>query len=299
MHKLKEKLLEKIKGPQKHVSEIVKIVSENISADVLPYILKGIENVEEILLALPFTKYGWLLAIYEAYGKTEDSKIIVYFNSENPYWTASIIIHELIHKSLDIKCKIVLDTIVDETLAYLASFKLGFLKLYDKSIRETIELLSQCKIIWEKYDYQLINIFIPRILAKELIEYGFNHVVKEAMTDFSNLMNLWLKRKPSRKTRKALATALVLIGINPEKYGLEKITCKPEIKPITNISQEIKLEGVDSNFLKMIKILEEIIRNPEKLKEILAPWWNEIEPILDDLKAYIIYKKGIQLIMPP
>ncbi|OYT55492.1 MAG: hypothetical protein B6U76_05820, partial [Desulfurococcales archaeon ex4484_217_2] len=64
-------------------------------------------------------------------------------------------------------------------------------------------------------------------------------------------------------------------------------------------SQEIKLEGVDSNFLKMIKILEEIIRNPEKLKEILAPWWNEIEPILDDLKAYIIYKKGIQLIMPP
>ena len=299
MHKLKEKLLEKIKGPQKHVSEIVKIVSENISADVLPYILKGIENVEEILLALPFTKYGWLLAIYEAYGKTEDSKIIVYFNSENPYWTASIIIHELIHKSLDIKCKIVLDTIVDETLAYLASFKLGFLKLYDKSIRETIELLSQCKILWEKYDYQLINIFMPRILAKELIEYGFNHVVKEAMTDFSNLMNLWLKRKPSRKTRKALATALVLIGINPEKYGLEKITCKPEIKPITNISQEIKLEGVDSNFLKMIKILEEIIRNPEKLKEILAPWWNEIEPILDDLKAYIIYKKGIQLIMPP
>ena len=299
MHKLKEKLLEKIKGPQKHVSEIVKIVSENISADVLPYILKGIENVEEILLALPFTKYGWLLAIYEAYGKTEDSKIIVYFNSEKPQWTASIIVHELIHKSLDIKCKIVLDTIVDETLAYLASFKLGFLKLYDKSIRETIELLSQCKILWEKYDYQLINIFMPRILAKELIEYGFNHVVKEAMTDFSNLMNLWLKRKPSRKTRKALATALVLIGINPEKYGLEKITCKPEIKPITNISQEIKLEGVDSNFLKMIKILEEIIRNPEKLKEILAPWWNEIEPILDDLKAYIIYKKGIQLIMPP
>ena len=291
MCKLKEKLLEKIKGPQKHVSEIVKIVLENISADVLPYILKGIENVEEILLALPFTKYGWLLAIYEAYGKTEDSKIIVYFNSEKPQWTASIIVHELIHKSLDIKCKTVLDTIVDETLAYLASFKLGFLKLYDKSIREAIELLSQCKILWEKYDYQLINIFIPRILAKELIEYGFNHVVKEAMTDFSNLMNLWLKRKPSRKTRKALATALVLIGINPEKYGLEKITCKPEIKPITNMSQEIKLEGVDSNFLKMIKILEEIIRNPEKLKEILAPWWNEIKPVLDDLRAYITYKK--------
>ncbi|OYT57305.1 MAG: hypothetical protein B6U76_01420, partial [Desulfurococcales archaeon ex4484_217_2] len=56
-------------------------------------------------------------------------------------------------------------------------------------------------------------------------------------------------------------------------------------------SQEIKLEGVDSNFLKMIKILEEIIRNPEKLKEILAPWWNEIKPVLDDLRAYITYKK--------
>ena len=112
MGDLRRELRRKIVGNLKHVNTVINIIAKNISADVAPYILKGLARIESIVLAPSFTKYGWYLAIYEVLGKIENGNIFVYYNPENPYWTSSIIVHELTHKALNIKRKTVLDTLI-------------------------------------------------------------------------------------------------------------------------------------------------------------------------------------------
>ena len=138
-----KELYRKIIGKREHVNIVAHTLLENAPSDVAPYILEGLRNVSNIILASPFTKYGWLLTIYEAVGRTVNSTIIVYFNTENVDWTLSTIVHELTHKALNISHRTILDVIIDETLAYLASFKYGFLRLYEKGVREVISILSK------------------------------------------------------------------------------------------------------------------------------------------------------------
>ena len=290
---LKEKLYEKIAEKGKSVDTIVSIVVKNVSSDIVNYILKGLTNIKNIVLALPFTTYGWYLAIYEIVGKAEDDKIIVYYNSENPYWTASIIVHELTHKALNIKHKTITDLVIDETLAYLASFKSNkFLELYEKGIVEIIKLLSKYMVPREISEHDLANIYIPRILAKNLISYNFSKVVKEAKSNFNNLVILWLKSNPNKILKTALSVALSAIGLSPETYGLEKQ--KHNVRTITTsgiIGKEIAFEGVDSNYLEMKKMLEKAAKEPNNVRKTLSPWWKEIEPIADHLEAYIIWRR--------
>ncbi|WFO74932.1 hypothetical protein J4526_07620 [Desulfurococcaceae archaeon MEX13E-LK6-19] len=288
MQSLEIILPSKIKGSSEHVQRIIYIILRSIASDVEWYVVKGLETVEEIILAQPFTRYGWLLAIYQATGKTEDSRIIVYYNSVDPRWTASFIVHETIHKALNIRRDTLADIIIDETLAYLASFKSGFLGLYEKGIRESVELLSQCITPPGESD-QLLHVVVPRILAKRLNDYDYDYVVKKSLNNLYRLVKLWLNTNPSLRERTALSTGFTLLGINPVDYGLEK-TCK-EVKTIESegiTSREPVLEGVDKDFTEMTRILKKVARNPSRARDILAPWWNEIEPILNELEAYII-----------
>ena len=282
-----EKLYGKIIGKREHVDVVLRTLLENAPPDVIPYILEGLKNVSNIVLALPFTRYSWLLVIYEAVGRTENNTIIVYFNTENVDWTLSTIVHELTHKTLNISHRTILDVIIDETLAYLASFKYGFLRLYEKGLREAVSLLSKHVIAWE--ERELINIYIPRIIARGLVNYNFTSVVKSVTGNFSNLTSLWLKSEPEENAKIALSNALSAIGLSPETYCLKRYECRKETR--TTYSRKTILEGIDRSYVEMKEILEEIVKEPSKLKELLSPWWNEVEPILNDIKAYIAYRR--------
>jgi len=287
MCELKEILATKVSGPRHIVSNIIGIILRCMAYDVEPYIIKGLEAVDEIILALPFTRYGWFLAIYQLVGRVENSRVIVYYNSAKPRWTASYIIHELSHKGLDIKRSNLFDAIIDETLAYLASFKLGFLDLYEQGIKQYIKSAFMYKaVLNESYEYELVNTILPRILARRLINYNYSYIVNESVNNFHRLVTLWLNTEPTLEDRKALAIGFIFLNIDPLEYGLEKPN---EALKETEIEKypQVVLEGVDKEFIEMTKILEKAAENPSRLRDILAPWWNEIEPILDDLEAYI------------
>ena len=200
----------KFKLSGKGVRDIIMLITKNLARDVEPVILRGLDNVENVILAKAFTKYAWLLVIYGAIGKQEGNTLIIYYNSEDPKWTASIVIHELAHVGLGIKRRNTEDVIIDETLAYIASFKSGFISLYEKGIRQAVKLLSECA---NRYgELEIAHIIIPRILAYRLIAYNYDQLVHHA-SDLEELLQLWLETKPDTNEKRALATALKLAEI--------------------------------------------------------------------------------------
>ena len=280
--------MSKISGSSRSVKRVINIILRNVADDVLPYVTKGTESVEAIVLALPFTRYAWLLAIYQSAGWAKGSKIIIYYNSEDPRWTATFIIHELVHKALNLKRNGLTDTITDETLAYLASFKSGFLELYEKGIGQAVELLSRYTIFPGcGAEYELANTILPRIIAKRLIGYDYGYVVRTVVGSFRKLIQLWLDAKPSNAERLALTVGLSALSLNPVEYGLEKPSRPLEVMERRITSQDVEFEGIDAQFLEMVRVLEEVARNPSRKREILAPWWDEVRYVLDDLEAYI------------
>ena len=218
-------------------------------------------------------------------GKVEGDTLIIYYNSEEPRWTASTLIHEVIHIALDINRQGLLDTIVDEALAYTASFKSGFQDLYLKGIKQAIEILSSCTNPYE--GYELVNIVIPRILAHRLTRYNYIHLVKQIVERPKVVFDIWLETNPEKDEIQALAIALKMIKIDVEGSLLE-IGCREELGILDNTSRySYEFEGVDKDFLKMIELLNEAARNKQKAYEILKPWWNELKEVKYELEAYL------------
>jgi len=265
--------------------DVIYLVSKNLADDVKPFFLRGLDRISKIVLAKAFTKYGWLLAIYSALGKVEGDTLIIYYNREEPRWTASTLIHEVIHIALDINRQGLLDTIVDEALAYTASFKSGFQDLYLKGIKQAIEILSSCTNPYE--GYELVNIVIPRILAHRLTRYNYIHLVKQIVERPKVVFDIWLETNPEKDEIQALAIALKMIKIDVEGSLLE-IGCREELGILDNTSRySYEFEGVDKDFLKMIELLNEAARNKQKAYEILKPWWNELKEVKYELEAYL------------
>ena len=265
--------------------DVIRLVSEGLADDVKPLFLKGLDRISKIVIAKAFTKYGWLLAIYNALGKVEGDTLIIYYNREEPRWTASTLIHEVIHIALDINRENSLDTIVDEALAYVASFKSGFHDLYLKGIKQAIEILSSCTNPYE--DHELVNIVIPRILAHRLTRYNYTYFVKQLIEKPKAVFDLWLKTNPEKNDIQALATALKIVRIDVESSLLE-IGCREEPSILDNTSRySYEFEGVDKDFLRMIELLSKAARNRQKAYEILKPWWDELKEIEYELDAYL------------
>lgn len=82
--------------------DVALLVSNNLAYDVEPVFLQGLRKVGRVVLARSFTRHGWLLAIHHAIGMVEGETLIIYYNAEDPRWTASTLIHEVIHIALDI-----------------------------------------------------------------------------------------------------------------------------------------------------------------------------------------------------
>ncbi len=264
---------------------IIYLVSKNLSSDVKPFFLKGLSKINKIVLAKAFTKYGWLLAIYHALGKIEGDMLIIYYNKEEPKWTASTLIHEVIHLALDIRRQNSLDIIVDETLAYTASFKSGFQDLYTKGVKQAIGFLSNCICPYDTYE--LVNIAIPRILAFRLTRHDYTYLVRNATKEPRTLFNTWLETNPGENEIQALSIALKNTGIKA-RLDLPEIVCREKQVIPSNVEEYSReFEGVDRDFVKMIELLDEAAKNKQKAHEILKPWWKELEEIKDEVEAYL------------
>ncbi|RLG85815.1 MAG: hypothetical protein DRO39_04690 [Thermoprotei archaeon] len=218
-------------------------------------------------------------------GKVEGDTLIIYYNSEEPRWTASSLIHEVTHIALDINRKDMLDTIIDEVLAYTASFKSGYQDLYLKGTKQAIEILSSCRNPYNTYE--LVNIIIPRILAHRLTRYSYTYLVKQVMREPKAVFSIWLETSPEESEIKALAIALKDTGLDIGRSTLEKGCREEQETPDSFNRYSYEFEGVDRNFLKMIELLNEAARNKQKAYDILKPWWNELKEIKYELEAYL------------
>ena len=114
-----EHLRSKIAG--REAGDIALPVSNNLSSDVKPFFLQGLERIGKVVPAKPYTRHGWLQAIYQAIGEVRGDTLIIYYNAEDPRWIASTLIHEVIHIALDISQADTLNTLVDEAPAHTAS----------------------------------------------------------------------------------------------------------------------------------------------------------------------------------
>ena len=265
--------------------DAIRLVYEGLADDVEPLFLKSLDRINKIIFAKAFTRYGWLLAIYSALGKVEGDTLIIYYNSEEPKWTASTLIHEAIHVALDINRQDLLDIIVDEALAYTASFKSGFQNLYLEGVKQAMEILSTCTNPYE--DHELTNTIIPRILAHRLTKYNYTQLVEKVVEKPKAILNLWLDTNPEKNEIQALATALKIARIDIENSLLET-GCREESSTLYNTNKySYELEGVDKDFLKMIELLNEAAKNRQKAHQILRPWWNELKEIEQELEAYL------------
>ncbi len=289
---IKQRLINKIVDAA-HYSNVIRIVGENIANDVNPIFTKGLTKIIRIILAKPYTKYGWLLVIYNALGMTRDGNLIVYYNSEEPRWTAAVLIHETVHLALGIKHSSTVDTIVDEALAYTATLKSEQLRtLYVPGIKQAVKLLSRCTNPYG--DFELVNIIVPRILAYRLTSYNYQDLVNNLMESPRRIYRLWLETQPPKDELHALATALHLAGVTAfeEIKALENACREVTSKEAGGNTSKYILEGVDKHFIRMLEILRKAATNRHAYREVLKPWWNELKDIESEVVAFIELHSG-------
>jgi hypothetical protein len=267
--------------------DVIHIVAERLAADVKPFFLEGLRRISGVVIARPFTSYGWLLAIYEALGMTRGGALIVYYNSRNPRWTASTLIHEVIHIALGVEREIIFNAMADEVLAYVASFKSGFQDIYLNGIRQGVELLSHC--INPYSEREILDIIVPRLLAHRLVAYNYARLVETLLHKPEAALSLWMSTNLREEEVQALAVALEGASVGSD-IGLPKPKCSTVSNPAYD-SSAYMLEEVDKNFLEMKRILDMAARNADRTHEILKPWWSELGKIRDELEAYL-YLQG-------
>lgn len=144
-----------------------------------------------------------------------------------------------------------------------------------------MKVLSGCKNPYE--DHEVLSIVTPRILALNLVNYDYRDLARLAIAGPKALLRLWLETAPPEEEVQALATALALSGINPGIPSLE-----PPCREVTAMnSHSYQLEGVDKDFLEMLRLLKRAARNRYKAREILKAWWSELREIRHELEAYL------------
>lgn len=247
------------------------------------YLLKSIYYIDSIVVAKPFTKNGWLLAINTVLSTWRGSKLIVYYNEREPRYTSSIILQELVGKILinEYGEVISVNKFLCRTLSYLSSFISGFRDLYQKTILEYVSKLSVDKItVPEKYIsffiHDLMYVVIPRLLAYRLVNYDYREIVEESISDNKKLIELWLNTKPSNSWVIALSNAFKIIGLNPLNYGL--VDTGFTIEKTSNGYRYlfIYINEVDDKYIEMMRILRRAVENRDRIEQILREWWSEI-----------------------
>lgn len=281
--RLREALAAKLRGPERAVREVAAALPSAPAPDAEAYVARGLEAVEEVVLAQPFTRHGWLLAAYRSAGLVEGRRVVVYYNRSEPRWTASYAVHELAHVGLGLERRSAADVVADEALAYLASFKLGFLGLYEEGLAGYARLASECAL---PEGYELAHTVLPRLLAKGLVGCDYGLAARAASRGLRELVGLWLGAGPPPEERRALAAGLAALGEDPLAYGLGE-PCRAPGGGAGAPAAGARLEGVDEGFLGMLEALERAAACPGGPREALAPWWGEVEPVLDAVEAYV------------
>ncbi len=255
--------------------------------DVEEYLLEGLSRVSQVVIAKPFTRYAWLLAVYNSLGKLHGDKLIVYYNSEEPLWTVAVLVHEAIHSALNIKHTSILDIVVDETLAYTATFKAQALRsLYRSGTASAVQTLSQCTSPYTPHS--VAYIIAPRILAHRLTSYDYRYLAQNLEQNPLNTFKLWLETRPPRNEARALTAALYTLGLEniARGIGVEE-ECRQVLATGNTTTQGHILEGVDKYYMEMLGILRRAVESGENYQEYLKPWWNEIREIMDEIEALI------------
>jgi len=127
-----------------------------------------------------------------------------------------------------------------------------------------------------------------RDLGKGITTIVFHEglLVRHFMKTFG-VHSLWLEMDLTKEEVQALATALMASEVNPGNLAL-KAPCKEIISSTDLIDQRsLRFEGVDRDFLDMIRLLNEAAKNRRNAREILKPWWNELKEIKHELDAYL------------
>ncbi|MEM4722982.1 MAG: hypothetical protein QXJ42_04220 [Desulfurococcaceae archaeon] len=260
------------------------------------FLLKSVFYVDTIIIAKPFTKYGWMLALNTLLSTWRNSSLIVYFNEIEPRYTSSIIIQELVGKALVNEYGEVMSSnkILYRTLSQLASFNSGFREIYRRDIYNYVEKLSRDRIIVSErflnfIKYDLTNVIIPRLIAYRLVEYDYKNVVEESISNYLNIFKMWLNTKPTGKWIRALSNAFKIINVNPIDLGLPDTGSIIEKTSYRDRYVFIHLNEVDGKYIEMIKILRKAAENRDRVEEILSEWWSEIK----DLGEIMLLKKGL------
>lgn len=271
-----------------------------VSHEIIPYLIHGLLRVNKIILADAYSTFAWLLVINDAVGLERGNNLIVYYNSENVEATTSLIIHELIHKAINLSNNDLISRISNEALAYLASFKSNFTYLYMDVVRQVINALANCVVLEDRlFIYEIASIFLPRLIANKIVKYKFHDLVTKVFSDKDYLIKLYIAEEDNEDALTAFTIALQLLDINVKKYGLRKISCEPiklsrgnEISrvPETEILTLLMLnvKEIDNDYVEMKKLIFKAKRNPSKAKLILKPWWNQIKPIEDELINFLL-----------
>ena len=279
-HVLRKMLYEKLVNVDDRLADLL---IESLDEDIVEFFKKGLKNTDKVILAKPFTKYGWYLVLYCYLGEAhKDNIVMVYYNLSDPRWTVAILIHEIIHRALNITVNDWLDMLVDETLAYTASLKSGFYVLYEKAIKEFVESLIEC---WKADREALLRIMLPLILADKLRMYNYELLVEALTRDRVSLFNLWLATMPDYYEKLALANGLKQLGIR--QYKLLGITSCPEVFEPSRQYYACRLMpiGVDAYFEKMVDILlkpDEYRREYEKALDQMVEAVKELDGLSID-----------------
>ncbi len=266
------------------IDDIIGFLREHLPCDLMPYLYSGLDSVDRIVFAKPYTRYSWMLVLNlrtSMFWVRNGFRELIVYLGRDPLWCIASLLSELvpitIHKT---------GPVCFGVLRYLPVYKTGLEGLYRDLVNEFIDHLDNCIIECEPID--LMQKFIPWIIAKDLLSIDYGRIAYIALHGDHEIIRYWLSMNPSRKHQIAVANALKAYGYNPENYGL-KTTCERiTVKNIVSVDRLCKLvEGADQDYCKMIEILVEVSKNPDKAWSILAPWREEIEPVIDYIQGFI------------
>lgn len=260
------------------------------------YLLKSLYYVDSVILAKPFTKHGWLLAINTVLSTWRGSKLIVYYNEREPRYTASLIIQELVSKALINEYSNILsdNKTLLKTLSYLASFVSGFRDLYREEVVNYVTQLCRDRFVvsvkyFNFFKHDLMYVVIPRIIAYKLVGYDYKSIVEESISNYKKIYEMWMSTNPDNTWIIALSNALKIVGYNPLDYYL--IETNPVVVK-TNHDQKyvfIYINEVDEKYIEMMRLLKKAVEKRDRAEEILKEWWSDLSQ-LDEIE---LIKQGL------
>ncbi len=269
------------------INDILDYIAGNTPVDLEPYLSKGLSYVDRICVVEPYSSLSWLLVLKlktSMFWRHNECEYLVVYNNEVDWrWIIAGVVGEAV-------TRVCYRTgyIAYGLLRYLAVYKLGLRDLYRGVIEYFNESMDSTCIKCDRLD--LLLKAIPLTIASDLMSEDYGRIVYIAMHGDNEVIEYWLSKKPSREHKTLVADALRISGYNPESYGLqpsgrEIALEKPGIRELCRL-----VEGSDNHYCRMLEILAMAYKNPDKLWTILAPWRNQIQPIIDHI-IIILSKK--------